>query len=52
MRLNCDPKKAYKTLNWKPKFAKRKGFIKALKLTINWYKENYNKNNVNISYMK
>ena len=52
MRLNCDPKKAYKILKWKPRFAKRKGFIKALGLTIKWYKESSDINKINISYMK
>ncbi|MDC0859207.1 SDR family NAD(P)-dependent oxidoreductase [Candidatus Pelagibacter sp.] len=51
-RLNCNPKKAYKILKWKPKFAKRKGFIKALELTINWYKKNYDIGKVDISYLK
>jgi len=52
MRLNCNPKKAYKILKWKPKFAHRKGFVKALNLTIRWYEENYDINKINTSYMK
>ena len=51
-RLNCNPKKAQKILKWKPKFAQKKGFVKALDLTIKWYKENYNINKINNSYMK
>ena len=52
MRLNCNSKKAHKILKWKPKFAHRKGFVKALNLTIKWYKENYDTNKINTSYMK
>ena len=52
MRLNCNPKKAHRILKWKPKFPHRKGFVKALNLTIKWYKENYDINKINTSYMK
>ena len=51
-RLNCNPKKAYKLLKWKPKFKKKKGLIKALDLTIKWYKENYDIEKLNKTYLK
>ncbi|MDC1250980.1 GDP-mannose 4,6-dehydratase [Pelagibacteraceae bacterium] len=52
LRLNCDAKKAHKILKWKPKFAHRKGFIEALKLTIKWYEKNYDFSKNSNTYMK
>ena len=40
-------KKALKLLNWKPRFKSKVNFIKALKITFDWYK---NPNNLKIFY--
>ncbi len=37
-RLLSNNNKAKKLLNWKPKYSGRKGFYKALEITINWFK--------------
>ena len=37
-RLRGSNKKAKKLLKWKPKFAGKKGFVKAIKETHDWYK--------------
>ena len=38
-RLLSKNKKAKKLLNWKPKYSGKKGFYKALEITINWFKD-------------
>jgi dTDP-glucose 4,6-dehydratase len=44
IRLCSSNKKAQKLLNWKPKYSGLNGFEYALKLTVDWYKENNLKN--------
>jgi len=38
-RLLSKNKKAQRILNWKPKYSGKKGFYKALEITINWFKD-------------
>jgi dTDP-D-glucose 4,6-dehydratase len=38
--LLCDYSKIRKKISWSPKFKGRKGFEKALKITVEWYKKN------------
>ena len=40
--LKSNNLKARKLLKWKPEFIKKKGFIKALKQTIDWYSKSEN----------
>ena len=39
MRLLADNRKAYKLMNWKPRYASFKNFKKAIKITIEWTKK-------------
>ena len=41
-RLLSSNKKAKRLLNWKPKFSGKKGFIKGLSKTIEWFEINQN----------
>ena len=43
-RLLSKNSKAKKLLKWKPKYVGRKGFYRALKITINWFKNPKNLN--------
>ena len=42
LRLVCDSSKALKLLNWKSKFKNKRGLIKGLEKTVNWFKEEEN----------
>ena len=42
-RLYSSNKKAKKLMGWEPDYGGKKGFEKALKETIEWYKKNRNK---------
>ncbi len=44
-RLICDNSKAYKILKWKPKYSGKKGLLKGLEKTINWFSDQKNLNN-------
>ena len=46
MRLLADNRKAYKLMNWKPRYASFKNFKKAIKITIEWTKKNKSKNHL------
>ena len=39
LRLKANNSKARKILNWKPKYIKQKGFIAAIRKTIDWYSD-------------
>ena len=41
-RLFGDNRKIIQSLNWKPNYAREKGFIKGLKKTISWFEKNEN----------
>ncbi len=45
LRLRANNSKARKLLNWKPKYIKRKGFLAAIRKTINWYSNSANLKN-------
>ena len=46
MRLLADNRKAYKLMNWKPRYASFKNFKKAINITIEWTKKNKSKNHL------
>ena len=43
--LRANNNKARKLLNWKPKYIKQKGFLEAIRKTINWYSSEENLKN-------
>ncbi len=45
LRLKANNSKARKILNWKPKYIKQKGFIAAIRKTIDWYSDSENLQN-------
>ena len=44
-RLLANNSKALKLLNWKPKYANKRNFENAIKITIDWAKKNKKKGN-------